>query len=360
MAFSLRIFAKILLLCLACQPLTTLSQNKVFRTTIHLDATSVKDQAFSSTCWSFASLSFLESELLRMGKGTHDLSEMYIVRCVWPEKANQYIRLHGRCFLTPGGQPHDVFTAVSRYGLVPEEVYSGLPDGKKQHNHRELDSVAAAFIQAVLNSGSPTTCWQPAFQSLLDVYLGPLPDTFSYGGAVYTPTGFASAMGINSDDYIQLTSFGHFPFNKWCILDSRFNWANGTYFNLPYDDLLEVANYALQNGFTLLWNGDVSEDEFRHHEAMALMPGETADAAKRDAMFEQRLTTVDHVMHITGASVDDKNAPYFNVKNSWGYYSNSRGGYVFMSEVYFMLKTLSFTVHKSALPPRILKLIKKK
>ena len=54
-----------------------------------LDATAVQNQNQTSTCWSFSSLSFFESELIRMGKGKDfNFAEMYIARKAYPLKAD--------------------------------------------------------------------------------------------------------------------------------------------------------------------------------------------------------------------------------------------------------------------------------
>ncbi len=66
-----------------------------FKMKKEITATPVKSQYRTSTCWSFSSLSFLESELIRIGKGEFDLSEMFVVRYTYLGKADKYVRMHG-------------------------------------------------------------------------------------------------------------------------------------------------------------------------------------------------------------------------------------------------------------------------
>jgi hypothetical protein len=54
-------------------------------------------------------------------------------------------------------------------------------------------------------------------------------------------------------------------------------------------------------------------------------------------------------MHITGTTDEKHTGIYFIVKNSWGEISNYKG-YVYTSEAYMRLNTISYTLPKSALP----------
>ncbi len=336
---------------------------------------SVKNQYKSSTCWSFSALSFLESELMRMGKGTYDLSEMYVVRNTYEEKARRYVRMHGSMNFAGGGAFHDVTTVLDRYGLVPESAYPGLGSGE-QHQHNELDAVAKAVCDAVIQNpnGELSTRWMAAFEGILDAYLGEKPTSFEYQGKTYTPQSFTASLGIKGSDYVELSSFTHHPFYQAFMLEVPDNWDNQHVYNVPLEDMMAILDHALQQGYTVAWAADVSEKGFAHSEGLAILPAgyEDMSSAERKAIFEKPLpqvevtqalrqaafdnfqTTDDHGMHITGIARDQNGNKYYLVKNSWGE-GNGCGGYLFASEAYVRYKTMDIMVHKASVPKAIAK-----
>lgn len=327
-----------------------------------LKHTSVKNQAMSGTCWAFATTSFIESELLRMNKGEFDLSEMFAVRNNYKQKSKVYIRMNGNDFFTYGGQAHDVMWSIKHYGILPEDVYTGRINNEKDHYHAELDTIMQSFVKSLLsNKGEQLSRrWLKVVDAILDTYLGVVPKSFNFKGKSYTAQSFASDyLQFHPEDYIEITSYNHEDYYKAFVLKDRFNWSGGLYYNVPYNDFLKIANYALDNGYTIDWNGDVSDekgvDYFNFYKGLAVM-GELEgkeDAQLRQKMYDNRTTTVDHLMHIVGKVVDtDSGKKYFLVKNSWGT-NNKYKGYMYMSESYFMLKTVSIMIHKDALPENI-------
>jgi bleomycin hydrolase len=347
-------------------------QNR-FTMVVQNAATPVKDQAMSSTCWSFGTISFIESELLRMGKGKYDLSEMFIVHNIYPEKAENFIRWHGKVFFTPGGQSHDVMHVINEYGLVPESAYMGKESPRAEHNHTFIDSLMKNITRAVLKAGRPGHSWESAINKLIDIYLGPVPETFEYHEQTYTPSTFAASTGLNPDDYIEITSYMDHPYYQSYVLDSKYNWSHYLYYNVPLDDFMEIINYSLKNGYTLAWDGDVSENEFSFENAIALVPQkEWNDKSSteqnntflypvkevkvtpelRQSTFNSGKTTIDHIMHITGIATDQKGKKFYYTKNSWGEF-NGDGGYMYLSESYIKLKTVAFMVNKAAIPEQI-------
>jgi bleomycin hydrolase len=336
-------------------------------------ATPVKNQSYTGTCWSFATSSFLESELLRQGKGEYDLSEMFIVKNIYPEKAVNYVRLHGNTTLGPGSLSGDMMRAAAKYGVVPEAVYAGMNAGYSKHNHAEMDAVLKAMLDAVVaNPGKQlSTVWLDAVKGVLDAYLGKSPETFEYKGKTYTPKSFAEHLGIRPNDYIQLTSFTHHPFYTRFALEIPDNWARNQYDNVPLDELMATIDNALAKGYTVAWDGDVSEKTFSNKEGIAILPETDWDdmtKAERDSVFKKVLpelqvtqeirqaffdnyrTTDDHLMHITGLAKDQNGTKYYITKNSWGTKDFKKGGYVYMSEAYVRAKTISIMVHRDALP----------
>ena len=340
-----------------------------------LDATPVKDQAQSGTCWSFSTVSFFESELLRMGKGEYDLSEMYVVRQIWPRKAELFVRMQGSSRLSGGGLIHDVNTVLANDGMVPEAAYSGILVDPSGHNHTEMEAMIDSYLKAVVKNPNKhlSTRWDDAFANLLDAYLGEVPAEFEYQGQTYTPASFNESLGLRVEDYIELMSFTHQPYYRQSVLMVPDNWDHHPMWNLPLDDLVAVVNNALANGYTVAWDADVSEKTFSHRNGVAVVPAQTWDdlsAREREALFDRpqpeleitetirqaafdnQTTTDDHLMHITGMAKDQNGTTYYLVKNSWGD-SNQCGGYLYVSEAYFRYKTLHVMVHKDALPAAV-------
>ncbi|CAG5078500.1 C1 family peptidase [Parvicella tangerina] len=361
-----------------------------FTTVVDLDETSVKNQNRTGTCWSFSSLSFFESELMRMGKGEHNLSEMYIVRNAYIGKAENYLRMYGTFNFGQGGAFHDIPWVIERYGIVPEEVYKGLEYGEDAHNHDEMEAIMTAAVKALAKKPQGdrlTPNWKAAFEGIVDAYLGEIPTnveefTFTYEGKEYNPKTFADQLGLNMDDYVSLTSYTHHPFYKPFVLEVQDNWAMRTGYNLPIDELMSVMKDALKNGYTFAWGADVSEKGFSYRDALAINPEDPStiktkgtdekffnDAgaekisnaflsptkekmvsqAERQAAFDSQETTDDHGMHITGLIKDQNGTDYFVVKNSWGTDHNECDGYFYASEAYARYKTMNIMVHKDAL-----------
>ncbi len=348
-----------------------------FTPVVQLKTTPVKNQAATGTCWSFATTSFVESELIRMGKDEVALAPMANVRFAYPRKAGNFVRYSGLANFGPGGQAHDVMRAIREYGFVPEGAYEAMHIGEERHNHGEMDSVLRGMLDAVVarRGRKITPAWPQAFDAVLDVYLGPLPGAFDYKGKTYTPKTFVESMGFHPDDYVEFTSFAHHPFYAKFDLEVPDNWSKDLYWNVPVDDLIRITDYALENGFTVVWDGDVSEKSFGSKLGVATIPmeddfdpesekGREALAAgpikekavtqdMRQATFDNQTSTDDHLMHITGAARDQTGARFYYTKNSWGVKDMKYGGYWYMSTPYFRLKTIAIMVHKSAIPPDI-------
>jgi bleomycin hydrolase len=382
------ILCKVVVLVLAISLLTAAGDAKskkkgkvkeayVFKTITEVKRTPVKDQYRTGTCWCFSTISFLESELLRTGKGEFDLSEMFVVRHTYPHKVLNYIRLHGTANHAQGGQSHDVFDQIRRYGIVPEVEYPGMNIEENRHNHGEMAAVLKAIGEAVLKRRGRrvTPRWLEAYKAVLDVYLGKPPKSFTYNGKTYTPKSFADSLGLNPDDYIELTSYSHHPFYKQCRIELPDNWTyNDEYYNVPIDDLERIVDYALKNGHSFVWDGDVSEKEFSSRKlGYAIVPGKswedktTAEREKpitgpvkekevtremRQKTFDNFATTDDHLMHIVGLAQDQKGNKFYLTKNSSGTDRKNKG-YVYMSRAYFRLKTMAVMINKHALPEDI-------
>ena len=359
----------------------------VFNTIYDLAGTAVKDQCKTATCWSFSTLSMLESELIRTGKGIHDLSEMYVVRWGYVEKAINYIRMNGKCNFEQGGEGHDIPYIIGKYGIVPEEVYRGLEYGQSRHNHDEMLALLQGMMEKLKSNpgGTYTKVWIQAVEGVLDAYLGKVPSTFQYKGKEYTPQTFAASLGLNMDDYKALTSFTHHPYNKPFTIEVPDNWSMQQAWNVTPDELTQTTIDALKNGYTVAWAADVSEKGFSFRDGLGIIPvndtlvkkkgddsrffndagamrsGSAFDqpypekqitAELRQDEFDRQLTTDDHGMHITGLLTDQNGTRYFKVKNSWGT-ANHCGGYLYVSEAYFRLKTISIMLHKDAIDKKL-------
>lgn len=341
-----------------------------FRKVKEIKNTQVENQQATGTCWSFATTSFIESEMIRMGKEPLDLSEMYFVRYAYLDKADHYIRLHGSANFGEGGQAHDVLNVVKKYGFVPEDIYKGLNYGSEIHDHSELSTVLKGFLDALLKCRKPSQVWDEAYTGILDTYLGAEVKSLVYKGKSYTPSEFATSLNFNPDDYIEITSYNHFPFYSKFVLEIPDNWSFDAYYNLPVDELVRVIDYALDNGNTVCWDGDVSEKGFSHTNGVAVVPEEgkpeeTESVSTvpfkekiitqelRQECFDNFSTTDDHLMHLTGTAEDQTGERFYLTKNSWGVKSNTYGGKLYMSVPYVRLHTIAILVHKDAIPAEI-------
>lgn len=347
---------------------------------------SSENQASTGTCWCFATTSFMEAELLRMGKGTYDLSEMFIVRQKYMNQLQDNYLRHGHGNIGQGSLSHTFMHAFDQVGIVPEEVYTGINYDSDRHNHSELVKYIKVIADAAVQMRHRSPEYFKLVDSLLDIYLGKLPEKFTYQGKEYTPKSFAASLGLDMSDYVELTSFTHQPYYKPFEVEVTDNWEHAKMYNLPLDEFIEVTDYALKNGFSVCWDGDVSEKGFSFKNGVAINPEvkkvddySTTDRARFEKMdekgrmeeaykfeqpfpeikvtpevrqegYEAFVTTDDHLMHLTGIVKDQNGTKYYVTKNSWGTERNTFGGYLNMSESYVRAKTIYIMVHKDALP----------
>ncbi len=362
--------------------LSSYAQGYSFTKVALVPATSVKSQGNSSTCWCFSTTSFIESELLRQGKGEYDLSEMYIVRQKLLNQLNDNYLRRGKGYTAQGSLPHTWINAFNQVGIVPEEVYHGINYDSPRHSHNEMMNYLIAVADASVKMGTRSPQYHEIIKTILDTYLGPLPDTFTYNGKTYTAKTFTESLGINTNDYVELTSFTHHPFYEAFAIEVPGNWEHARSYNLPLDELMTTMDYALTNGYSICWDGDTSEPGFSHKNGIAIFPDFSQlapdDRAKirtmknelvndkiypevvvtpeiRQAHYESFSTTSDHLMHITGIAKDTNGTTYYVTKNSWGPTSNHKGGYLNMSDSYVRAKTVSIMLHKDAIPALIRK-----
>jgi len=323
------------------------------------DCTPVKDQYMSATCWSFASNSFFESELIKKGKGNLDLSEMFVARYSMKRKIERHLQLKGGNFFTPGGQFHDVVWVMKNYGMVPENVYTGNPKPGLQHNHGNLDTVISHFVKKMLHDGVTklNERHNKFVDSVLDYYLGIVPTQFKHNGKNITPKIYLKeVLEINPDDYLEITSYTHHPFYTKFVLEDKYNWTGDAYYNVTMDDFSSITDNALKNGYTVEWDGDAEDANFNFNEGLAWMPDPITDYQQyRQEAFKNESTLLDHMMHIVGSANDKYGTKWYYVKNSWGNTTNKLGGYMFMREDYFKIRTVAIIVNKNAIPLPILK-----
>ena len=362
-----------------------------FSPVVSQQTTPVKNQAASGTCWCFATTSFFETELIRKGKGEYDLSEMFIVRQKYMNQLEDNYYRHGKGNINQGSLSHTWMNAYRKAGIVPEEVYTGINYDSKRHNHSELASYLMAIAKTSVQLKKQSKEYNQLIDNLFDIYLGKLPETFEYKGKEYTPQSFAQSLDLNMDDYVELTSFTHKPYYQQFSPEVPDNWEHQLMYNLPLDELMETINHALHQGYTVCWDGDVSEKGFSFKNGVAINPEVNnvdeyagTDRARFEKMntknrleevykFERPYpevkvtpeirqegytsftTTDDHLMHITGIVKDQHGTPYYITKNSWGTDRNAFGGYLNMSESYVRAKTIYVMVHKDALPKALKK-----
>ena len=359
-----------------------------------LEISPVQDQAMTGTCWSFSGSSFLDSEVYRL-TGKHVLlSPLYNVAQSYKDKARDYVRYQGNLNFGQGGAFGDVLYVLKHYGAVPFEEFTGLQNGDKRYNHNELEAMAKGFVENIVkemmkaNHRSPS--WAKAYDALIDSYLGKAPETFKFDGKEFTPESFAKYLKLDADNYVSITSFSHHPFYQPFVLEIPDNWRHGLSYNVPVDEMMQIMDYALENGFTVAWGTDVSEQGFTR-DGFAVLPdieaattgGRGSDMEKwvgasagerrsmiaelikdpktpeiqvtqeyRQKGFDDLSTTDDHGMLIYGTAKDQYGKPFYMVKNSWGT-SIGYDGIWYVSKPFVAGKTMNIVVHKDALPKAI-------
>lgn len=379
-------FASGLLSILNAQPTDKGSEAEyVFTTVKENPITPIKNQYRSGTCWCFSALSFVESEIIRQKGITTDLSEMFVVNNAYFDRGVKYVRLDGYLNFAAGSSFGDVYDVIKTYGIVPQSVYSGMNYGTELPEQAEMDAALKGFISAIAKNPNKklSTAWKPALRGILNAYLGELPTEFELDGKTYTPEQYRDYLGINTDDYINLSSFTHHPFYEPFIIEVCDNWRWGSAYNLPIDELMEVMFNAIDKGFTIAWGSDVSEKGFTRN-GIAVVPdvdpkpsagsdqerwvGKSAEEKEesntkiektitqemRQEAYDNKTTTDDHGMHIYGLAKDQNGTNYFIVKNSWGKAGKYEGIW-YASEAFVKYKTLNIIVHKDALPKSIKK-----
>ena len=358
-------FRTLISLCILV-PSTLWAQYEI-KDKVNVECTEVKSQNRTGTCWSFATASFIESELMRQGKGTHDLSEMFVVRNIYKDKARNYLLRQGSANFSQGSLSHDLLRAISMVGVIPESVYNGLAEGEKAHDHSEMEAGLKGFLDGIRTQKRLSPKWEEAFDHILDAYMGKAPSKFEYQGKSHTPETLKEELQIDVEEYVSITSFTHHPFGKKFILEIPDNYSNGSYHNVSLDELMRTIDQAVERGFSVAWDGDVSEKGFDARKGMALLPtdverkdlfenpGEETKVTQdnRQSAFENWSTTDDHLMHIVGIAYDSKGTKYYKIKNSWGEISPYKG-YLYMSEAYARMKTVSITLHKDGVPKGVL------
>lgn len=344
-----------------------------FKTLINLESSPVKNQGSSGTCWSYSGNSFLESEMLRNGSGFVDISEIYTARCAYIERARNYVRMHGNVGWGDGAELHDVVQVYDKYGAVPYDVYTGLNYGTDKNRFGEMQAALEGFLQGIVKNknGKLTKNWMPAFTAALDAYLGKVPESFEYRGRTYTPQTFADeVVGLNPDDYVEMSSFKYAPLYKPTMLMVPDNWSLQSVYNIRMNEMTEAVDHALENGYTVAWATDVSEKYFSWKNGVAFVPEKdyyemTVEERKamfdgpkpekditpqlREDAFDNYTTTDDHGMHIVGLAEDQNGKEYYMVKNSWGE-KNDYDGYLYVSKAFFEYKTTAILMNKNALP----------
>ena len=366
----------------------------VFTTVKANYVTPVKDQNRTGTCWCFSGISFLESEAIKKGAPADlDLSEMFVVSKSYTDRAIKFVQLDKNLHFGPGSDFGDLLYVLGRDGIVPNSVMPGLNYGETGHVHGELTGVLRAYVNAV--AGNPnrklSTAWVKGLNNVIAAYLGEIPQNFTYEGKEYTPKTYAESLGLNPDDYIAFTSFTHHPFYGQFAIEVMDNWRFTQYYNVPLEEMMEIMDYAIENGYTVGWTSDMTEKSWGEN-GLAIIPdveanmGAGSDEARwigvskeekeaalynlkspgkekeitqemRQIAYDNKETTDDHAMHIYGIAKDQNGTKYYMVKNSWGEFGDYNG-HNYASEAYVKYKTMNILVNKKAVPAHILEKLK--
>lgn len=380
----------------AAEPVNADSTGFKFTDVKILPTTPVKNQNKSGTCWAFAGISQLEDEVLRQGGPELDLSEMYVVRTNYIDKAKKYIRMGGKINFAQGGGFADVLYTLDNYGMMPDSVYTGLNYGEDKHSHYEMTDALTGYLNGILKNGNKhlSTAWLDGYIGILDAYLGKVPETFEYNGKTYTPQQFAKEIGLDAKKFHAYTSYTHHPFYEKFALEIPDNWRWEESWNIPMEEMKALVDNALENGYTVGWAADVSEPTFKWNEGYAVLPAEKTEAdmdgtelarwvklsnkdrekeksevkgpvkertitqEDRQRTFDNTETTDDHGMEIIGYATDQNGTRYYKVKNSWDT-NQVYDGFFYVSEPYFLEKTLAVLVNDGAVPKDLSKKLKK-
>lgn len=364
----------------------------VFTVVKELPISSIKNQSRSGTCWNFSTLSYFESEILKKSGKEYDLCEMFVCNKNYMDRATLKVRMHGDAQFSQGGSAYDVLYVLQNYGICPEDAMPlpGTLYGDTLTNFNQLFEVMEPYVDAISHSSSKTLnqAWKKGLQGILDAYIGECPEEFTYEGKKYTPKSFASSLGLDWNDYISITSYTHHPFYTAFPVEVQDNWRQPGSWNLPIDEMARVIDYALEQGYTVAWGGDVSEDGFTRQGLALLYDTENpslegSDMARwtkmsaieksnklkeqgvnikesvptqeqRQKEYDNWTLTDDHGMLIYGIAKDQTGREYYMVKNSWGV-SGEYDGIWYMSKNYIVAKTMDFMVNKNALPKDIKK-----
>ena len=369
------------------------SKKPVFTTIKELPITSIKDQNRSGTCWAYSTLSFFESEILKKTGKTYDLCEMFVANKDYLERAVLTVRMHGDSQFSQGGSAGDVLIIMKQHGICPENAMPapGTLQGDSLANFNEFFSIMEPYVEAVAKNKAKkiSNQWKEGLQGIIDAYLGKAPETFTYEGKTYTPQSFMASLGINLDDYVSITSYTHHPFYTKFAVEVQDNWRWDQSYNVPMDEMMRIIDNAIDNGYTVAWGGDVSEEGFTRQGLAILYDTKKAqsltgsDAARwlkltatekknklaslgvdapevvptqeyRQQGFDNWELTDDHGMHIFGIAKDQNGKEYYMVKNSWGEYGDYKGIW-YMTKAYIAGKTMDFLVNKNAIPKDIRK-----
>lgn len=372
---------------------STNSNKPVFTVIKELPVTSMKDQNKSGTCWAYSTLSFFESEILKNSGKTYDLSEMFVANKTYMDRATKAVRMHGDVSFSQGGSAYDVLYCLKNYGIVPENAMPapGTLIGDSLANFDEFFEVMTPYVEGIAKSKASkiSSAWKNGLQGILDAYLGEIPESFSYEGKTYTPQSFVESLGLNLDDYVTITSYTHHPMWSQFAVEVQDNWRWPLSYNVPIEDLTRIIDNALENGYTIAWGGDVTEDGFTRDglgiaydmDKVRSMSGTDADRwfqlsktekktmadslgvnipeivptqEMRQTAFDNWETTDDHGMHIYGVAKDQNGREYYMVKNSWGEFGDYKGTW-YMTKNFVAYKTMDYMVNKNAIPKDIRK-----
>ena len=384
-------------LALACgvmssfaEPVTPESTGFQFTDVKVVKTTPIKDQYETGTCWCFSVVAFMENEILRNTGKEVDLSEMFVVRNLYPEKAEKYLRMEGDMRFNQGGGVLDVPYAWDKYGMVPESVYEGMNYGESKHNHKELISAMKGYMEGVVKKPGKrySTAWKKGLEGILDAYLGEIPEKFTFEGKEYTPKSYAASLGLNMKDYQAFTSFTHHPFYESFGIEIPDNWLWSKLMNVKLGEMEQIVDNAIQNGYSVAWSADMSEGGWQWDKGYAILPKEKTEAnltgdelerwkklpnkdretekwefngpqeeinvtqELRQQMFDTYETVDDHLMVIIGTAHDQNGNKFYKVKNSWDT-NQIYDGYIYVSEPYFLAKTIDIMVNKNAIPKDI-------
>lgn len=276
----------------------------------------------------------LENELMLRGD-TVVLSPWYVTRKAYEEAALHAWRGKTQK-VSVRGMGHTFLKLAGHHGIVPQDLYPCRPHARLKEMNRELASLLKRHRK---DKDNGMRFMQEAC-AVLNRYMGIPPARVRIDSLVLTPLEYYRRLTAGMPEVKRLTSFRYAPYGTELVLDYPDNYEHKSFLNLPLDSLCRVAERAVKQGRTVVWEGDTSHDDFCWREGLAVGTGSPANPDEREANYRRGRLHDNHTLLLVGWATDNEGRPYFVAQNSWGT-NNRYRGLMYMSLDYFRMWTVA-------------------